>query len=372
MTLAPKRSFLVLEDGTWFSGFSDDEEGAYPGEVIFNTSMFGYQEVCTDPSYADQIVVFTYPHIGNVGTNEEDNESERCQLSGIVMREPVKKASNWRSKDNFHTFLCKQKIPSIYGVDTRKLTIYLREKGSQYGCIAIGNFSLQAANQLARHHSRSSKPDLFSQVSTQSAYSLCLLKPSSAFSVCVYDFGVKRSVLRSLCSLGCKVTVIPASFSCEQVLDLHPDGVVLSNGPGDPQKAGLAIKNIEGLLQNKIPLLGICFGCQLLALAAGGKIVKMKFGHHGANHPVIDLLNKKVFITSQNHGYRIADEGLPDSLDVTHRSLVDGSIEGIRFRSAPAFGFQGHPEGGPGPFDICGLFADFVLGKGADAKKSFS
>jgi carbamoyl-phosphate synthase small subunit len=372
-----KRAFLALEDGYIFSGFSNNAEGTHCGEVIFNTSMGGYQEVCTDPSYANQIILFTHPHIGNVGTNEEDNESSHCWISGIIMKEPSKRASNWRSTQTFPEFLLKHQIPALYGIDTRRLTNHIRESGSQIGCLAIGDISIQEAVLCAQKHAQSDLQELSFQVSTKTIYSWNSglwnknsLPPS--LSVCVYDFGVKRSILRRLVSLGCRVTVVSPSYTYEELLSLNPDGIVLSNGPGDPQKSTVAKKAIEELIKNKIPLLGICFGCQLLGLAAGGKTVKMKLGHHGSNHPVLDLKNNKSFITSQNHDFVLSDEGLPSCLEITHRSLVDNSIEGIRFRGRPIFGFQGHPEGGPGPFDLCGLFHEFVHLMDTYAKRSFT
>lgn len=343
-------------------------EGLYGGEVIFNTSMGGYQEICTDPSYAGQIVVFTKPHIGNTGTNEEDNESSRCWLSGVVVREQATRASSWRSTQDFSHFLRHSRIPCLYDVDTRKLTHHIRERGPLYGCIAIGDRSPEEAFVFAKECA-DSRADLLSLVSTPTPYLwdkrlVSLQRDMRAtpfsFSVCVYDFGVKRSILSHLVSLGCRVTVVPHTYSLDQLLSLKPDGIVLSNGPGDPRQAACFMPTIEELLRRNIPLFGICFGCQLLGLAAGGTIVRMKVGHHGTNHPVIDLSTRQTFITSQNHGYVIAEEGLPNSLEVTHRSLVDGSIEGVRLKERLAFGFQGHPEGGGGPVDICTLFNQFI------------
>ncbi len=373
-----KKAILALEDGTIFSGLSDCAEGVSCGEVIFTTSMGGYQEVCTDPSYAHQIVVFTRPHIGNTGTNDDDNESSQCWVKGLVLKEASKTDSNWRSTNSFQSFLNTDNIPSLYNVDTRRLTNHLRERGSQHGCIAIGDASPQAAIQFAQESARTSHHDLSALVSTKTPYSwnhglssLLDIQPSpiSSFSVCVIDFGVKHSILRWLVSLGCKVTVVPQSTTYNELLSHCPDGVLLSNGPGDPQKAYKAMNTIQKLLENNVPVFGVCFGCQLLGLAAGSTTVKMKVGHHGANHPVSDLAHNTTFITSQNHDFVISDDGRHHAFEITHRSLVDGSIEGIKLNNHTAFGFQGHPEGSPGPFDISGLFHEFTHVMRTHAKK---
>jgi carbamoyl-phosphate synthase small subunit len=358
-----KRAFLALEDSTIFSGWSDSESGTYCGEVIFTTAMGGYQEVCTDPSYTSQIVVFTTPHIGNTGTNDEDAQSPQCSVAGIITRHMSAIDSNWRSTQSLPSFLRRYHIPALYSIDTRRLTRHIREQGSLGGCIAIGDLSHHDAIALAQ---QSEKPSV--TVSTSIPYEwnadLNLSRQTShtlpPVRLCVMDFGVKRSLLQRLTAEGCRITVVPPHLAVQEILAYAPDGIVLSNGPGDPQDASYALTTIRQLIERQIPLLGVCFGCQLLGLAAGGTTVKMQLGHHGINHPVIDLTTGQAYITSQNHNFVIADANLPSGIEVTHRSLVDHSIEGIRYRQKPAFGFQGHPEGGPGPSDIGDIFHQFV------------
>lgn len=369
---ALRSAFLALADGAVFPGISTSDEGFYCAEVVFNTAMFGYQEICTDPSYAGQIVVFTHPHVGNVGVNDEDNEADRSYVSGIVVKKLSKIVSNARATGSLDRFLEVQHIPCISGVDTRRLTMHIRETGAQSGCLAIGNISIQEAVQKAQEHAQAPYERMSEKVSAKQVYTwtkgICqMVPPAPVASVCVYDFGVKRSILCQLVQAGCCVTVVPSSFTAEQIFKLSPDGIVLSNGPGDPQKESFAKKTIRDLLKKNIPLLGICFGHQLLALAVGAHIVKMRLGHHGANHPVMDLVRQRAVITSQNHEFMVSEECVPDCIEVTHRSLIDGSIEGFRLKNLPVFGFQGHPEGGPGPSDSMNIFAQFVKTMGRHA-----
>ncbi len=366
----PKPALLALADGTLFHGASLSLPGYYCGEVVFNTAMSGYQEIFTDPSYANQIVVLTTAHVGNTGINRQDLESDKCWLAGLAVKEASNTCSSWLAEENMHPFLAKHRIPCLYGIDTRQLALHLREKGAQNGCIAIGNCAANTALQRAREHPSSMGLNLISRVSTpvpyawqKGSYSWLgkgLEKPKRAFSVYVYDFGVKYSILRKLVDLGCRVDVVGAACPYAEILAAKPDGVVLSNGPGDPSMAFEAIDSVRAFLQHKVPLLGICFGCQLLGLACGGSTQKMKFGHHGINHPVLDIRRQRVLVTSQNHGFAIDPTSLPANLEVTHRSLCDHSIEGIRCLDAPAIGFQGHPEGGPGPLDVHGIFNEFI------------
>ena len=362
---------LALQDGTVFLGISVGAEGKTIGEVVFNTSMTGYQEILTDPSYCRQIVSLTYPHIGNTGINSDDMESAKVHASGLVIRDSSMIASNWRSEQSLGEFLRRGNVVAIAEIDTRKLTRILREKGAQSGCIMTGDFDVKTAIQHAKKFPGIAGMDLARFVTNDCAYQWgqgstfgvtqpIVSRHLSRHHVVAYDFGIKRSILRMLADHDCRVTVVPATTSAEEVLALNPDGVFLSNGPGDPEPCDYAIKAIQDLLKTGIPIFGICLGHQLLALAAGAKTSKMKFGHHGANHPVQDLVTGQVLITSQNHGFAVDEESLPEHVEATHRSLFDGSLQGIAFKEAPAFGFQGHPEASPGPHDMRGLFSRFV------------
>ncbi len=365
-------ALLALADGSIFHGVSIGIEGSTVGEVVFNTAMTGYQEILTDPSYREQIVTLTYPHIGNVGVNPEDNESEKTQLAGLILREVPRPPSNFRSKQSFSEYLLDQRVVAIAGIDTRRLTRILRDKGAQNGCIVAGNgLDEQAALKQAQAWPGLKGMDLAKVVTTGAAYVWTRgsweLKTNaepevtgSSRHVVVYDFGVKRNILRMLIDRGCKVTVVPAQSSAADVLKLKPDGVMLSNGPGDPAPCDYAIAAAREFLALKLPTFGICLGHQILGLAAGAKTLKMKFGHHGANHPVQDLETQRVLITSQNHGFAVDEATLPANAIVTHRSLFDGSNQGIRLTDAPAFSFQGHPEASPGPHDVSYLFDQFV------------
>lgn len=370
-------ALLALEDGTCFKGLSIGRSGETTGEVVFNTAMTGYQEILSDPSYCQQIITFTCPHIGNVGFNEEDLEQPRVVAGGMVIRDLPMIYSNWRGEGSLADFLNQQGVIAIAGIDTRQLTRILRDKGAQRGCIQAGaRIDAEAAIAKACSFGGLAGMDLARTVTTDQPYSWNegswnaaqsaavngARRPSSSepFKVVVYDFGVKHNILRMLVDRGCKLTVVPAQTSAEDVLALAPDGVMLSNGPGDPEPCQYAIESIRALVDTGIPVFGICLGHQLLALASGARTEKMKFGHHGANHPVQDLASGRVMITSQNHGFAVAEQGLPDTLEITHRSLFDGSLQGLRRRDRPAFGFQGHPEASPGPHDADGLFDQFV------------
>ena len=365
-------AILALEDGSIFRGLAIGAEGHSVGEVVFNTAMTGYQEILTDPSYARQIVTLTYPHIGNTGVNAEDEEAATIWSAGLVIRDLAMTASSFRSEQNLSDYLRARKVIGIADIDTRRLTRILRDKGAQSGCIMAGEIDDAKALELARGFSGLKGLDLAQVVSTTERYdwregSWALgsghrhLEDSELpFHVVAYDFGVKRNILRMLSDRGCRLTVVPAKTPAEDVLALKPDGVFLSNGPGDPEPCDYAIDAIKTILETDIPVFGICLGHQLLALASGAKTVKMKFGHHGANHPVQDLHSKVVHITSQNHGFAVDEASLPAHLTVSHKSLFDGSLQGIRHRDKPAFGFQGHPEASPGPHDIAPLFDAFV------------
>ncbi|MEZ7912758.1 MAG: glutamine-hydrolyzing carbamoyl-phosphate synthase small subunit [Propionivibrio sp.] len=371
MSLLPSfpPAILALADGTLFRGFSIGAPGATCGEVVFNTAITGYQEILTDPSYSRQIVTLTYPHIGNVGCNVEDFESGANYAAGLVIRDLPLRAENWRMQDTLPDYLQKHGVVAIAGIDTRKLTRILREKGAQAGCIMAGNVDEAAAIAEARAFPGLAGMDLAKVVSSTSAYvwneGEWTLKgyvdaPVGEFNVVAYDFGVKRNILRMLAARGCKVTVVPAQTPAAEVLKLNPDGVFLSNGPGDPEPCDYAITAIREILAAGVPTYGICLGHQLLALASGAKTVKMKFGHHGANHPVKDLDTEQVLITSQNHGFAVDAETLPANLRATHVSLFDGSLQGIARTDVPAFSFQGHPEASPGPRDVAYLFDRFI------------
>ncbi|WXU00313.1 MAG: Carbamoyl-phosphate synthase small chain [Catillopecten margaritatus gill symbiont] len=367
----PQVALLALEDGMIFKGKSIGANGDTVGEVVFNTSMTGYQEILTDPSYAQQIVALTYPHIGNTGTNTVDEESDRIHASGLIIRDLPLMLSNWRNTMPLDEYLSKHNIVAISDIDTRALTRHLREKGSLKGCIVTGdNIDEAVAIKKAQVFAGLKNMDLAKVVSTIKPYdfnegSYFLetgeFNPLEAkFKVTVYDYGVKKNILRMLVDRGCDLTVVNAQTSVEEVLATNPDGVFLSNGPGDPEPCDYAIKNIQTLLEKDMPIFGICLGHQLLSLACGASSEKMKFGHHGANHPVQDLGSKQVMITSQNHGFAVAENSMPSQLEVTHKSLFDHSIQGVRVVGKKAFGFQGHPEASPGPHDMSGLFDRFI------------
>jgi len=352
-------ALLALADGSLFYGESIGIAGQRVAEVVFNTAMTGYQEILTDPSYAQQIVTLTYPHIGNVGVNPEDEESEGVFAAGLVIRDLPILESNWRSTESLQNYLIRHQVVSIAGIDTRRLTRLLREKGAQNGCLVAGeNIDAEAAIQAARDFAGLQGMDLAKQVSTKETYEW--QSDATKYHVIAYDFGVKRNILKMLAERGCRVTVVPAQTPASEVLKQNPDGVFLSNGPGDPEPCDYAIAAIQQILAANIPVFGICLGHQLLGLASGAKTTKMKFGHHGANHPVQDLATDCVMITSQNHGFAIDESSLPANLKATHRSLFDGSLQGIKLVDKPAFSFQGHPEASPGPHDVAPLFDQFV------------
>lgn len=363
-------ALLALEDGTVFHGESIGAVGQSVGEVVFNTAMTGYQEILTDPSYCRQIVTLTYPHIGNVGVNKDDEESDAIYCSGLIIRELSPVVSNWRGEAALDNYLERHNVVGLAGIDTRKLTRLLREKGAQKGCIVAGeDIDVNAAIEAARGFAGLKGMDLAKEVSTKSPYewteSTWQLdgQPRQAetrFHVVVYDYGIKKNIMRMLVERGCKLTVVPAQMSHEEVEKLNPDGIFLSNGPGDPEPCDYAIKSIQYFLEKGIPQFGICLGHQLLALACGAKTEKMKFGHHGANHPVQEMLAGLVMITSQNHSFAVDENSLPNNVETTHRSLFDGSLQGIHHKTKPAFSFQGHPEASPGPQDAAPLFDHFI------------
>ncbi|WP_063658366.1 glutamine-hydrolyzing carbamoyl-phosphate synthase small subunit [Aliivibrio fischeri] len=369
-----KSALLVLEDGTVFHGQSIGADGSAVGEVVFNTSMTGYQEILTDPSYSQQIVTLTYPHIGNTGINSEDEESSSIHAQGLVIRDLPLLASNFRSEQTLSEYLKSQNIVGIADIDTRKLTRILREKGAQNGCIVAGtNLDEAFALAQAKEFPGLKGMDLAKEVTTSEAYQwkqgswtltggLPEEKADSElpFHVVAYDFGAKRNILRMLVDRGCRLTVVPAQTSAEEVLAMNPDGVFLSNGPGDPAPCTYAIEATKVFLEKGLPIFGICLGHQILALASGAQTVKMKFGHHGANHPVKDLDRDVVMITAQNHGFAVDEETLPENLRATHKSLFDGTLQGIHRTDKPAFSFQGHPEASPGPHDAAPLFDHFI------------
>lgn len=364
-------ALLALEDGTVFYGESIGIDGQTVGEVVFNTAMTGYQEILTDPSYAKQIVTLTYPHIGNVGTTPEDEESRSVFSAGLIIRDLPPLASNWRNQESLGEYLKRNNVVAISDIDTRKLTRILREKGAQNGCIMAGDIDEAKAIKTAKGFAGLKGMDLAKEVTTDEQYSWAETvwdleaghsKPEQKpkYKVVAYDFGVKRNILRLLVDRGCEVTVVPATTPAKDVFTMNPDGVFLSNGPGDPEPCDYAIEAIKEITDKALPTFGICLGHQLLSLASGARTVKMKFGHHGANHPVQDLETRQVFITSQNHGFAVDEDSLPDNLKATHRSLFDGSLQGVQRTDVPAFSFQGHPEASPGPHDIVGLFDHFV------------
>ena len=367
-------ALLALEDGTLFRGRSIGSAGQSAGEVVFNTAMTGYQEIITDPSYARQMVTLTYPHIGNTGVNSEDEESSRIQCAGLIIRDLPRRVSSFRSEGSLDDYLKSQGVVAIADIDTRRLTRILREKGAQNGCLMAGEqIDEQAALAAARAFPGLKGMDLAKEVTTSEQYNWLqgtwaletgLPEPRQAgalpFHVVAYDFGVKRNILRMLVDRGCRLTVVPAQTSAADVLGLDPDGVFLSNGPGDPEPCDYAIRAIRDIVDTCVPVFGICLGHQLLSLASGARTVKMKFGHHGANHPVQDLDSGTVMITSQNHGFAVDGDSLPSNLQATHRSLFDKSLQGIHRTDKPAFGFQGHPEASPGPHDIAPVFDHFI------------
>lgn len=372
-----KTAILVLEDGSVFHGKSIGADGESVAEVVFNTAMTGYQEILTDPSYAKQMVTLTYPHIGNTGTNSEDIESDQVWAAGLIIRDLPIVASSWRKTQSLQDYLIQNNIQAIADIDTRKLTRILRTKGALSGCIVAGDQSenrdaIEAALQKAKAFSGLKGLDLAKEVCVEESYqwdqtSWDLVEGYSSqkqeqqkYHVVAYDFGVKKNILRMLADRGCRLTVVPAQTTAEDVLALKPDGIFLSNGPGDPEPCDYAINAIKDFLETDIPIFGICLGHQLLALAVGAKTIKMKFGHHGANHPVENLQDKTVLITSQNHGFAVDESSLPENLKVTHKSLFDGSLQGIEHTEKAAFSFQGHPEASPGPHDAAPLFDHFI------------
>jgi carbamoyl-phosphate synthase small subunit len=367
-----REAVLALADGTIFRGLAIGASGLSVGEVVFNTALTGYQEILTDPSYARQIVTLTYPHIGNVGTNIDDEESDSIWSAGLVIRDLPLLASNFRSECRLDDYLKRHNILGIADVDTRKLTRLLRRTGAQSGCIMAGAIDIDKAINAAREFCGLKGLDLAKEVTTSAIYSWSehswdlneghqsQIPSDYKYKVVAYDFGVKKNILRMLVDRNCELQVVPARTSGEDVLAMQPDGVFLSNGPGDPEPCDYAIEAIQELLEAGIPIFGICLGHQLLALASGAKTIKMKFGHHGANHPVDDIQNNIVMITSQNHGFAVDEESLPENLTATHRSLFDGSLQGIHRTDKPAFSFQGHPEASPGPHDAAPLFDHFI------------
>ena len=365
-----ERAILVLRDGTVFRGSSIGARGMSIGEVVFNTAITGYQEILTDPSYYRQIVTLTYPHIGNTGVNEEDLEASKVHAAGLVIRDLPAAASNWRQTQDLSSYLRDQKVVAIADIDTRKLTRLLRDQGAQDGCLMAGDIDEAAALQAARDFPGLVGMDLAKVVSCDKQYSWTATnwelgqgygsQDKPRFHVVAYDYGIKRNILRMLATRGCRITVIPAQSPAQHALDLKPDGIFLSNGPGDPEPCDYAVKAVRELVDTGIPVFGICLGHQLLGLATGAKTLKMKFGHHGANHPVQDLDTGHVMITSQNHGFEVDARTLPENVRVTHKSLFDGTLQGFALTDRPAFCFQGHPEASPGPQDLGPLFDRFV------------
>ena len=365
-----REAVLALADGTIFRGTAIGADGSSVGEIVFNTALSGYQEILTDPSYARQIVTLTYPHIGNTGVNKEDEESDQIWAAGLVIRDLPLLTSNFRSEQNLDDYLKEKNILGIADIDTRKLTRILREHGAQSGCIMAGDVDDATALAAARGFAGLKGMDLAKEVTTASQYAWTehswelgeghKQSTGGKFKVVAYDYGAKHNILRMLVDRDCDLTVVPAQTPASEVLAMKPDGIFLSNGPGDPEPCDYAIQAITEILQTDIPVFGICLGHQLLALASGAKTAKMKFGHHGANHPVKDIDNDVVMITSQNHGFAVEEEGMPSCLRATHRSLFDGSLQGIHRTDKPAFSFQGHPEASPGPHDAASLFDHFI------------
>lgn len=369
-----KLAILALEDGSVFNGTAIGAEGSASGEVVFNTSMTGYQEILTDPSYAQQIITLTYPHIGNTGTNEEDNESSQVWSSGLVIRDLPLLASNFRNEQTLEDFLVSRNVVAIADIDTRRLTRLLRDKGSLNGAIVTFESGEEGVEDkalaLAKEFPGLKGMDLAKEVTTAETYtwnegvwqlgSGHLAGETPRFKVVAYDFGVKRNILRMLVARGCEVIVVPAQTPASEVLAMQPNGIFLSNGPGDPEPCDYAIAATKEFLETDIPVFGICLGCQILALACGAQTIKMQLGHHGANHPVQNLKDGTVMITSQNHGFAVDADTLPENLVATHKSLFDGSLQGIERTDKPAFAFQGHPEASPGPHDVSPLFDHFI------------
>jgi carbamoyl-phosphate synthase small subunit len=371
-----KTAILVLEDGSVFRGKSIGADGESVAEVVFNTAMTGYQEILTDPSYAKQMITLTYPHIGNTGTNEEDVESDHVWAAGLIIRDLPIIASNWRKSQTLQEYLIDNNVQAIADIDTRKLTRILRTKGALAGCIIAGDECDETTEKLALENAKNfaglKGMDLAKEVCVKENYQWdqtswdlvegykTLSADKQKYHVVAYDFGVKKNILRMLADRGCRLTIVPAQTTSKKVLELKPDGIFLSNGPGDPEPCDYAINAIKDFLETDIPVFGICLGHQLLALATGAKTVKMKFGHHGANHPVENIQDKTVLITSQNHGFAVDESSLPTNLKVTHKSLFDGSLQGIEHTEKAAFGFQGHPEASPGPHDAAPLFDHFI------------
>ena len=371
-----KSAILVLEDGSVFKGKSIGYEASSVGEVVFNTALTGYQEILTDPSYASQMITLTYPHIGNTGITSEDEEADTIFATGLIVKDVPNQYSNWRAEESLSEYLTRKKVVAIGDIDTRRLTRILREKGAQRGCIIAGDINDDSVDQATKEiagFAGLKGADLAKVVSTKKSYSWTegtwdldpnitnmLDESGETFNVVAYDFGVKKNILRMLVDRGCKVTVVPAQTPAEDVFAMNPDGVFLSNGPGDPEPCDYAISAIQTILEKKLPTFGICLGHQLLGLASGASTVKMKFGHHGANHPVQDLETKKVAITSQNHGFAVDEDSLPGNLVATHRSLFDKSLQGVKRTDCPAYSFQGHPEASPGPHDIAPIFDGFI------------
>ncbi|HJV76499.1 MAG TPA: glutamine-hydrolyzing carbamoyl-phosphate synthase small subunit [Noviherbaspirillum sp.] len=363
-------AILALADGSIFQGFSIGASGHTTGEVVFNTAITGYQEILTDPSYSNQIVTLTYPHIGNVGVNEEDVEATKIHAAGLIIKDLPLLTSNFRSTSSLSDYLKSQNVVGIAGIDTRKLTRILREKGAQNGAIVVGETDAEKTIALARSFPGLAGMDLAKVVSTTKPYVWTESEwklgqgygqqAAPKYHVVAFDYGVKRNILRMLAERGCKITVLPAQATAEDALALNPDGIFLANGPGDPAPCDYAIKSTKELIDRGIPTFGICLGHQIMALASGAKTLKMKFGHHGANHPVQDLDTKQVMITSQNHGFAVDASSLPANCRVTHVSLFDGSLQGFARTDKPAFCFQGHPEASPGPNDVAPLFDRFV------------
>jgi len=370
MTQAAPPAILVLEDGSVFEGQSVSVPGLTAGEVVFNTAMTGYQEILTDPSYARQLVTLTWPHIGNTGTTPDDAESARAWAAGLIVRDVPRRASSWRSQTDLPQWLMQQGVVAISGIDTRKLTRLLRSHGTQNGALMAGEVDQGRALAAARGFPGLKGMDLAREVSTAQAYVWnqglydldrnVFSQVASKLNVVAYDFGSKRNILRMLAERGCELTVVPAQTPAAEVLALEPDGVFLSNGPGDPEPCTYAISAIKELLARRVPIFGICLGHQLLGLAAGAHSMKMSHGHHGANHPVLDVASGQVLITSQNHGFALDKTTLPENIRITHTSLFDHTIQGIALSDAPAFSFQGHPEASPGPQDVAPLFDHFV------------
>jgi carbamoyl-phosphate synthase small subunit len=369
-------ALLALEDGSLFWGRSIGSAGRSVGEVVFNTAMTGYQEILTDPSYARQLVTLTYPHIGNVGVNAEDEESDKIQCAGLIIRDLPLRPSNFRSEKSLDDYLREHDVVAIADIDTRRLTRILREKGAQSGCLLAGEqLDEQAALDAARAFPGLKGMDLAREVTTHRPYEWVQgswtleaglpgaphpIEENLPYHVVAYDYGVKRNILRMLVDRGCRLTVVPAQTPAAEVMKLNPDGVFLSNGPGDPEPCDYAIEAIREIVDTGVPVFGICLGHQLLSLASGAQTVKMKFGHHGANHPVQDLDSAEVMITSQNHGFAVDEQSMPAIMYATHRSLFDGSLQGVHRTDRPAFSFQGHPEASPGPHDVAPLFDHFI------------